>query len=165
VRLLDLAGKVLEDKSMDIQVKPLASDVYLSLPVTQLLAQRRRNQVFVDTQLLVAGKPVSRNLYFFTPMKDVELPQPEIKTNIEAAGDGYRVTLQSSQLARDVYISFADLDAKFSDNYIDLLPGETAQIDVKSKASLDQLRQAMKVVSIHDAFLPAMKEATATTSP
>ncbi|HVH89264.1 MAG TPA: glycoside hydrolase family 2 protein, partial [Terriglobales bacterium] len=118
VHLLDLTGKVLDEKSTDIQIKPLASDVYLSLPVTRLLAQRRRNQVFVDTQLLVDGKLVSRNLYFFTPMKDVQLPQPEIKTNIEATGDGYRVTLQSSAIARDVYLSLADLDAKFSDNYI-----------------------------------------------
>ena len=165
VRLLDLTGKVLEEKSADVQIRPLASEVYLSLPVTELLAQRRRNQVFVDTQLLVDGKPISRNLYFFTPIKDVQLPPPEIKSNIDAAGNGYRVTLKASQLARDVYLSFADLDAKFSDNYIDLLPGETAQIEVKSEASLDQLRQAMKVTSLYDAFLPAMKEARVTTAP
>jgi beta-mannosidase len=140
-------------------VKSLASDVYLSLPVTQLLAQRRRNQVFIDAELLVAGKPISRNLYFFTTMKDVQLPQPEIKTSIEGSGAGYRVTLQSSQIARDVYLSFGDLDAKFSDNYIDLLPGEAAQIEISSKASLDQLRQAMKVISLYDAFLPEQKGA------
>jgi beta-mannosidase len=164
VRLLDLSGKVLEEKSEDIQVKPLASDVYLSLPVTGLLAQRKRNEVFIDAQLLVDGKPVSRNLYFFTPTKDVRLPQPEIKANIESAGNGYRVTLQSSQLARDVYLSFADVDAKFSDNYMDLLPGESVQIEVTSKASLAQLQKAMKVTSLYDAFLPAQQNA-AVTSP
>jgi len=165
VRLLDLTGKVLEEKSQDIQVKPLSSDVYLSLPVTGLLAQRKRSEVFIDAQLLVGGKPVSRNLYFFTPMKDVRLPQPEIKANIEPAGDGYRVTLQAAQLARDVYVSFADIDAKFSDNYVDLLPGETVQFEVKSKASLDQLQKAMKITSLYDAFLPAQQNAVVTTSP
>ena len=165
VRLLDLTGRVLEDKSADVQIKPLSADVYLSLPVTQLLAQRRRNQVFVDTELLVGATPISRNLYFFTPMKDIRLPQPEIKTTVEAAGDGFRLTLHSSQLARDVYVSFADLDARFSDNYIDLLPGETAQILVKSKASLEQLRQQIKVVSLYDAFLPALREESVRGAP
>jgi len=165
VRLLDLTGRVLEDKSTEIQIKPLSADVYLSLPVTQLLAQRRRNQVFVDTELLIGGTPVSRNLYFFAPMKDIALPRPEIKTTIEAAGDDFRLALHSSQLARDVYVSFADLDAKFSDNYIDLLPGETAQILVKSKASLDQLRQQIKVVSLNDAFVPAEREASVPGAP
>ena len=163
VRLLDLTGKVLEEKSADIQVKPLASDVYLSLPVTQLLAQRRRDQVFIDAELLFGGKQISRNLYFFTTMKDVQLPQPEIKASIESSGEGYRVTVLSSQLARDVYLSFGDLDAKFSDNYIDLLPGETAQIEIKSKAPLDQLRQAMKVTSLYDAFLPVQKGTVVAT--
>lgn len=157
VRLMDLSGKVLEEKSADIEVKPLASEVYLSLPVTQLLAQRQRNQVFLDAELLVGGKVASSNLYFFTKMKEVRLPQPEIKTNIESAGAGYRVTLQSAQIARDVYLSFGDLDASFSDNYIDLLPGDSVQIDIKSKASLDQMRQAMKIVSLYDAFLPSVE--------
>lgn len=165
VRLLDLSGKVLEEKTQNIQVKPLSSDVYLSLPVTGLLAQRKRNEVFIDAQLLVDGKPVSRNLYFFTPMKDVQLPQPEIRANLQAAGDGYRVTLQSAQLARDVYVSFADIDAKFSDNYIDLLPGESVQIEVTSKASLDQLQKGMKVTSLYDAFLPAQPSSASATSP
>src|SRR5437588_11248049 len=127
--------------------------------------QRRRNQVFIDAQLLVAGKLISRNLYFFTTMKDVQLPPPEIKANIESAGEAYRVTLQASQIARDFYLSFGDVDAKSSDNYIDLLPGETAQIEIRSKALLDQLRQAMKVISLHDAFLPAQKETVANASP
>jgi beta-mannosidase len=161
VRLLDLAGKVLEDKSSDIQVKPLASEVYLSLPITQLLAERRRDQVFIDAQLLVSGRPVSRNLYFFSKMKDVQLPAPEIKATIASDAAGYKVTVQSGQLARDVYVSFGDVDATFSDNYFDLLPGESAEIIVKSKASLDQLRQVMKVTSLYDAFLPPMKAAAA----
>jgi len=162
VRLLDLTGKILEQKSADIQVKPLTSDVYLSLSATQLLAQRERDQVFIDSELLVGGKSVSRNLYFFAKMKEVRLPKPEIKASIESAGNAYRVALQSSHIARDVYLSFGDFDVKFSDNYIDLLPGEPVQIEVTSKASLDQLRQAMKVVSLYDAFLPPMEHAVSS---
>ncbi|HET9742203.1 MAG TPA: glycoside hydrolase family 2 protein [Terriglobales bacterium] len=163
VRLLDLSGKVLEDKSADVQVKPLASEVYMSLPVTQLLAERPRNSVFIDAQLSVGGKQVSQNLYFFSKMKDVELPQPQIQAAIEPAGLGYRVVLRSPQIARDVYLSFGDLDTKLSDNYVDLVPGEQVEIQVQSKASLDQLRQAMKVMSLYDAFLPH-QNATSTAA-
>jgi len=165
VRLLDLEGKVLEEKSSDIQVKPLSSEVYLSLPMTQLLAERQRSRVFIDAQLLADGKVVSRNLYFFDKMKDVPLPKPEIKADITSTGSGYRVTLQSPQIARDVYVSFEDLDATYSDNYVDLLPGDSVQIGVNSKASLDQLRQAMKVISLTDAFLPAMQQPKTSTAP
>jgi beta-mannosidase len=163
IRLLDLKGKVLEEKSQDIQIKPLASEVYLSLPATQLLAQRDRNQVLIDAQLVVNGAVASRNLYFFDHMKNVRLPQPEIRADIANADGGYRITLQSAQIARDVYLSFTDLNATFSDNYIDLLPGESVQVDVKSKESLDQLQRAMKIVSLYDAFLPEVETKEAAT--
>ena len=58
-------------------------------------------------------------------------------------------------LARDVYVSLSNLDATYSDNYVNILPGQTVEIEVKSPASLDQLRSALKIVSLMDAFTPA----------
>jgi beta-mannosidase len=55
-------------------------------------------------------------------------------------------------LARSVYLSFGDLDVKVSDNYFDLLPGETVEIIATSSASLDALKAQLKVVSLTDAF-------------
>jgi beta-mannosidase len=55
-------------------------------------------------------------------------------------------------LARSVYLSFGDLDVQVSDNYFDMLPGETVEIKATSKASLDALKAQMKVISLTDAF-------------
>ena len=57
-------------------------------------------------------------------------------------------------MARDVYISFGNLDANVSDNYFDLLPGKAAEVTLTSNAPLDQLRNALTVVSLVDAFPP-----------
>ncbi len=42
-------------------------------------------------------------------------------------------------LAKSVYVSFGNLDAKLSDNYFDLLPGEAVDLLITSAASLDDL--------------------------
>jgi beta-mannosidase len=60
--------------------------------------------------------------------------------------------LTSPVLARDVYLSFGDLDAKLSDNYFDILPGETTEITVTTAASLAAVKAQLKVVSLTDAF-------------
>jgi beta-mannosidase len=67
---------------------------------------------------------------------------------------GYTVTLRSPALARSVYLSFGDLDVQASDNYFDLLPGEPLKITLKTSAQLssDQLKSAMQVVALTDAF-------------
>ena len=105
--------------------------------------------------LEVGGKKVSRNLIFFDVTHDLELPvAPKIETTIDKTGGDYTVTLQSAKLARSVYLSFGDLDANLSDNYFDLLPGEPVTLTVKSSATLDQLRGAMKVMSLTEAYNP-----------
>jgi beta-mannosidase len=65
-------------------------------------------------------------------------------------------------LARSVYLSFGDLDVKLSDNYFDLLPGETAEITATSSASLDALKAQLKVVSLTDAFASDPQPAVVT---
>jgi hypothetical protein len=64
----------------------------------------------------------------------------------------YTVTLKTSQLARNVYVAFGDLDYETSDNYFDMLPGEQITLSVKSPATLDQIKGSLKVVSLTDAF-------------
>ena len=44
--------------------------------------------------------------------------------------------MSSAVLARSVYLSFGNLDVKVSDNYFDVLPGETVEVTAESKASL-----------------------------
>jgi beta-mannosidase len=55
-------------------------------------------------------------------------------------------------LARSVYISLGNLDVKLSDNYFDILPGETVQIVATTAGTLDALKAQLKVISLTDAF-------------
>ncbi len=64
----------------------------------------------------------------------------------------YKIRLTSPVLARDVYLSFGDLDVKLSDNYFDILPSETTEIAATGKLSLDAVKSQLKVISLTDAF-------------
>ena len=57
-------------------------------------------------------------------------------------------------LARDAYITFGNLDVELSDSYIDLNPGQSVEVQLTSKASQEELQQAMTVTSLADAFPP-----------
>jgi len=152
-RLLDFSGKVLLDQSKDVAVPAQSSAIYLSWEKTQLMQNADPDQSFLVVDLEIASKRVSRNLLFFDVMHNLKLPvAPKIESTLSASGGGYTVMLRSAQLARDVFLSFGDLDVHTSDNYFDLLPGESVIIGFKSSAPIDQIREAMKVVSLTDAF-------------
>jgi beta-mannosidase len=154
-RLLEFSGKVLSEKSTDVQIEAQSSAVAFTLDQKDLLstASADPTKTFLVFDLSVAGKRVSRNLQFFGVMHDLDLPvAPKVDATIAKVGDGYTVTLQSPVLARSVYVSFGDHDAAFSDNYIDLLPGEPITITVKSPASLDDLKSSMKLTTLTEAY-------------
>ena len=77
---------------------------------------------------------------------------PAIQTDLSGNDGNYTLRLQSPVLARNVYVSFGDNDVSISDNYFDLLPNEAVTLQVKSKAEAAQLKQALKVRNITDAF-------------
>jgi len=154
LRIMDFSGKVIKETSQSVNIDPLASKIYQQLPLVQLSGANALNWsgLVGVADLTVGGHEVSRNLVYFVPSKQIVLPHVSVAAEITQAGDGYEVTLSSPGLARDVYVSFGELDAEFSDNYLDLLPGEKQTIRITSKASLADLKSQMKVVSLADAF-------------
>jgi beta-mannosidase len=152
-RLLDFSGKVLLDQAKDTQIPAQSSMVYLSLDKADLSSKADPRSSFLVVDLEVAGKRVSRNLVFFDVTHNLQLPvAPKVEATFNKTGGDYTITLQSAKLARNVYVSFGDLDVESSDNYFDLLPGEPATLTLKSSATLDQLRSALKIVSLTEAF-------------
>jgi beta-mannosidase len=151
VRVMKFDGTVLHTEAQNITIPALSSKVYLQIP-TQPYSDSAETAATMD--LTVNGKQVSSNLMYLAPTPDVHLPATQIASRLIQANGAYEVRLSSKVLARDVYVSFGDHDAKFSDNYIDLLPGEPATILVRSPASLAELQSSMKVMSLVDAIEP-----------
>jgi beta-mannosidase len=154
-RLLDFSGKAMLDQTKDIQIPAQSSAIYFTLNKADLAAKADPQHSFLIFDLEVGGKRISRNLIFFDVTHNLDLPvAPRIETTLNKTDADYTLTLQSPQLARGVYFSFGDLDVENSDNYFDLLPGESATITLKSSATLDQLKGAIKVMSLTEAYAP-----------
>ena len=158
VRILSFDGAVLSDKSQPLTVAPLASKVYLTIPMLDItnLPNADLGKMFAVTDLTVDNKLISSNELFFVPKKDMHLPEAKIESALAAASatGTYTLHLASPVLARSVYISFGNVDAKPADNYFDLLPGQPIDLTITSAASLEDLKSNLRVISLTDAFAP-----------
>jgi beta-mannosidase len=153
MRLLDFSGNSLLDQTKDVQVPAQSNAIYFTVDQASLAAKGDLHRSFLVFDLEVAGKRVSRNLIFFHVTHDLELPvAPRIETTLNKSEDGYTVTVASSKLARSVYLSFGDLEVQSSDNYFDLLPAEPVTLHLTSSATPEQIKDAMKIMSLTDAF-------------
>jgi beta-mannosidase len=154
VKLMDFSGKVLLEESKAIDVTALASKSYAEWPLAKLTAADAgdTSHVFVVAELKVGGKQVSRNLIYLSPTKELHLPVAPLKSELSGATGKYQLRVSSPVLARDVYVSFGELDAKLGDNYFDLIPGESVVVSVESAKTLEELQRELKVISLRDAF-------------
>ena len=122
-------------------------------------------RIFAIVELTQNSNLISRNLHFFAETSQIRLQPAKISTELRKTTGGYALRLSSPVLARHVYIQTADLDAALSDNYFDLLPGEPAEIQIKSNASEEQMKAALNVISLTDAFAPeAFAQVTSPSS-
>lgn len=94
----------------------------------------------------------------------MHLKPAQLKVETAGANGSYKIRVSSPVLARSVYLSFGNLDVKLSDNYFDLLPGETVEITAASADSLDALKAQLKVISLTDAFVTDGQPATVTVA-
>lgn len=153
MRLLDFSGNDLLNEKKDVQIPAQSSAIYLTVDNAALAAKADPRRSFLVFDLEVAGKNVSRNLVFFDVTHNLELPvMPRIETALNKAAEDYTITLHSPKLARNVYLSFGDLNVELADNYFDLLPSEPVTIHLKSSGTLEQLKAALKIMSLTAAF-------------
>jgi beta-mannosidase len=154
LRLMDFEGKVLLEEKQDVSVAPLTSKVYADWPFLKLTQAGGSDttKVFVVADLMQGGATVSRNLTYLAPVKEVHLKPATLNVETTGANGKIRIRVTSPVLARSVYVAFGNLDAKVSDNYFDVLPGETVEVTAETKASLDEVKAQMRVMSLTDAF-------------
>lgn len=82
--------------------------------------------------MIVTFQDRSSNFYFAKP-KELQLSKVQIDRKIQKSKEGFSIELTSPTLQKDVFLS-ANVKGHFSDNFFDLLPGETKKIIFETKA-------------------------------
>lgn len=154
VSLLDFDGNKLWSRQESIEIAALNSRSYLTVPTNTLLAGKDSKEVFLLSEVLVGGKPVSSNQHFFGVYKNLSLHRPQITTEVVPVRGGFKVTLSADKFARAVYLSTPNHNGFFTDNYFDLIPGRKVEIVFSSSAAikLSDFRSKLKIRTMQDAF-------------
>ncbi|HPD85819.1 MAG TPA: hypothetical protein PLS06_00735 [Proteiniphilum sp.] len=80
------------------------------------------------------------------------MPKTKVASNVEYADGEYRVTLFSAKLAKDLFLEIPIQGARFSDNFINLLPGEQRTIIIRSPQLKAADRTAVTVKHMRETY-------------
>jgi beta-mannosidase len=118
----------------DVTVKALTSEPQFSAWKRDILKGIDPSHVVLIAELTAGGTTISRNLFSFEKTRDLALPSPELRFQVTPHRIGATVMVTARRFARAVWLSTSDRassddDGSFSDNFFDLLPGETATVE------------------------------------
>ena len=128
-----------------------ASTKVAAIDTRTLLNGAAPEEVVIQATFTAAGKTY-RNNYFLVQQKTMNYPKATLHCKVDRAGGEYDVTVRSDNFARGVYLSVEGETAHFSDNFFDLMPGETRTVRVASELNAKELARRLKSMSLADTY-------------
>lgn len=133
MQLIGFNGKKLARKSITADAPANASVKAFGCALDDWATEDDRKGCFLLFTLKdKSGHELAKDVHFFTQTKNLNLPQTAINTKVKVLDGSCEVTLKSAQLAKDVFIQIPIQGARFTDNFFDLLPGESRKIIITS---------------------------------
>lgn len=151
VRAVRLTGGRTGEFEQQIDVPANASTKVAAIDTRTLLNGAAPEEVVIQATFTAAGKTY-RNNYFLVQQKTMNYPKTTLHCKVDRAGGEYDVTVRSDNFARGVYLSVEGETAHFSDNFFDLMPGETRTVRVASELNAKELARRLKSMSLADTY-------------
>ena len=138
--IFDFSKGIMKTFETAADMKPLENIKLAELPIASLKNQYKLSQTGIRAVLSVSGTVVNEKTYLFKSEKNLDLPKADIRLEKNVDGEKIVVKATSDRFARLVQLYCDSATLPFSDNYFDLLPGETktVSIPIEGKVSADE---------------------------
>ena len=152
VKVLDFDGKEIWKESKEVTVPANSSNTFFTAKTTEFMGKVQANKQLMVVELIENGAVISNNTMYFLPIKNVLLPKPQVKFEINAVEVGFEITLNTDKLAKNLYLTIGDTEGFFSDNYFDLIPGHPVKITLETKLDKEKLLAVFNIQTLDGAF-------------
>lgn len=146
----DFNGNALLKESKNITILANSSKVFLEKKISELLKNRKKEEVYLYVEFAENGNTTTENFFFFVPHKSLALPVPTIKTALSKSGDIYTIKVNTDLFAKNVYIYFDRIDVNLSENFFDLTAKSEKTITFTSKENIpvDDLTGKIRIITL-----------------
>lgn len=151
MRVMDLDGALRNEQRHTVALPPLSALEVGRFADADLLKGADPTRTVAVVELFDGATLLSQQVVYFAPAKALALSPAKIDSTLRADGKGAVLTLRAPKLVRALWIDFDGVDATLDDNALDLVPGETVTIRLRSKADLPTLRRTLRLTSLADA--------------
>lgn len=154
IQFLTIEGDMIMEKKLNVLVYPNSSHIYFTAPKSSVLKGLDNSTVIMKTSLEKEGQVITDNILYFAPVRNLPLEIPEVSYQVQKAGKYFWLTIKSYRLAKNIYLDTKGAECTFSDNFFDLLPGESRIVLVKTLKPVIDLKKILTIETLNSMVEP-----------
>jgi len=152
VQLIDFDGIIKKSYHTQLRLGSGVSRNCFQQPILEWTRDIDLRYTILHIALTEKLRLLAEKLYFFVPIRQLELPDPKIRTEFETVTDGTRIIINTSSFAKNVYIISSLATTRFSDNFFDMLPGEEKEVLAYHSPVSKAPESIFRIVTVRDTY-------------
>lgn len=145
-------GTVVHDWNKSVSVPANDSRACFSASLAELLKDTARGEVYVRVVYTDKSGKVYDNNYYLGKQKEMNYPKVNLTTDVRPIEGGYEVTVAADKFARAVFLSIADNESVYSDNYFDIQPKDHVKVKVMTRLPVEDFNKSLKLTCLNNEF-------------
>ncbi|MDD6619860.1 MAG: glycoside hydrolase family 2 TIM barrel-domain containing protein [Eubacteriales bacterium] len=146
--IFDFENGVVDKKCYSMMLSPLENRDIFFLDMDSLKKNYDLKRTGLRARLFKGEKLVNEKVLLFDNEKNLSLPKAKLKCKITVRVNSLTIDVTSDKYARFVKLDCANSTEPFSDNFFDILPGETKRVTIRKDRELELMEQA-KAISVY----------------
>lgn len=150
---ISFKGATIKTWELPVTVKANSADAYFTLFNKDLPSKDILKSSLLKVTLVHGEEILTTALHYFYPFKELDFSEPGLSFEVVEDAQALTVNVSTKYLAKDVFVT-GNQRGNFSDNYFDLLPGESKSvwIDKSTIEDLDAFKKDLTVRTLKDVF-------------
>lgn len=146
IKLMDFDGKIYWEKTNEIFQS--GKNTQQKFDLKEIINSINAKKALIQCQININGEKYESISYFCLPKHmDLIKSRPKLKVK-KIDSENYLICLQSKTLIKNLFL-YSDFDMELADNYFDLLPQQKKEIIIKSKQSLKEIKNSLKIQALN----------------
>jgi len=150
LKLIDFKGNALWEKTVKTQLPGNNSTVLSEIDTAEILKSSGKTRCLLVTTFESGKVVIDTDYRYFVKVKDLELLDPLVNLDCEETPDAYSVTISSENLCKNLFLTSTNSEVQFSDNFMDLLPGQPVTVTCPKTIGFEEFKSGLKYLSVYD---------------
>ena len=150
LKIIDFRGNTLWEKIVKAQLPANTSAVIFETDSNSLFSSFGKTKCMMVSSFESGKNVIDMDCHYFAKVKDIELLNPGISIDIKETPDSYSVTISTENLCKNLFLFSTNSEVQFSDNFMDILPGQSLTVTCPRSIGTDDFKSGLKYLTVYD---------------